>query len=239
MKKNSDTKNPEKEDEEKPGKSIVSKFLKKFNFAHESVEHFVFGRSKPEVSKAAENSVGIFEALKIRRILGQRKRKPSNTSCLGPQNRRFCGFSPASKPKVSKAEHEHNDSKESENSKSGDKGKKHDPHGFPMISDLLGLERVKNIKSKKNKILMCTGTFTGILLIIFGAVMITGSADRVADNVVFGEKEVFSVFLILAGILLIACSFAYKFLGKSFFKGIDNDIESYDKKSSDSAKNNR
>jgi len=188
MKKKSDAKNSEKEDKEKPDKSILSKFLEKFNFAHESVEHFVFGRSKSEISKS---------------------------------------------------EHEHKDSKESENSKSEDKDEKHDHHGFPMISYLLGPERVKNIKSKKNKILMCTGTFTGILLIIFGAVMITGSADRVADNVVFGEKEVFSVFLILTGILLIAYSFAYKFLGKSFFKGIDNDIESYDKKSSDSAKNNR
>ena len=108
-----------------------------------------------------------------------------------------------------------------------------------MISDLLGPERVKNIKSKKNKILMCTGTFTGSLLIIFGIAMITEPAYRIADNVVFGEREVFSVFLILTGIILIACSFAYKFPDKSFFKRIDKDIESYDKKSSDSAKNNR
>lgn len=174
MKENSDTENPEKEDDEKLDKSIVSKFLKKFNFAQKS-EH----------------------------------------------------------------EQEDKDSNEPENSKSEDKEEEHKPHGFPMISDLLSQERVKNIKSKKNKILMCTGTFTGILLIIFGALMITGSADRIADNVVFGEKEVFSAFLILVGILLIACSFAYKFLGKSFFKRIDDGIESYDKKSSDSAKNNR
>lgn len=174
MKKNSDTKNPKKEDDEKSDKSIVSKFLKKFNFAQKS-EHKL----------------------------------------------------------------EDKDSNEPENFESGDKKGEHESHRFPMISDLLSPERVKNIKSKKNKILMCTGTFTGILLIILGALMITWSADRVADNVVFGEKEVFSVFLILAGILLMACSFAYKFLGKSFFEGIDNDIESYDKKSSDSAKNNR
>jgi len=170
MKKNSDMKNPEKKDDEKPAESIVSKFLEKFNFAHE---------------------------------------------------------------------HEHKDPKESENSKSWDKEKKHYSHRFSMIISLLGSERVKNIKSKKNKILMCTGTFTGILLTIFGAVMITEPIDRIVDNVIFGEMEVFSVFLILTGILLIAYSFVYKFLGKSFFKRIDNDVESYDKKSSDSAKNNR
>jgi hypothetical protein len=123
-------------------------------------------------------------------------------------------------------------------SKSGNERENHDPHAFPMISDILGEERVKKIKSGNSKILMGIGIFAGILLIIFGAVMIMGSADRIADNVVFGEREVFSVFLILAGILLIACSFAYKFLGNSLFKGIDDDIESYDKKSSDSTKNN-
>lgn len=174
MKENSDTENSEKEDDEKSDKSIVYRFLKKFNFTQGS-EH-------------------------------------------GLENK---------------------DSNEPENSKSADKKEEHEPHGFPMISDFLGPERVKNIKSKKNEILMCTGTFTGILLIIFGIAMITEPAYRIADNVVFGEREVFSVFLILTGIVLIACSFAYKFLGKSFFERIDNNIESYDKKSSDSTKNNR
>jgi hypothetical protein len=130
---------------------------------------------------------------------------------------------------------EHIEESDAKDSKSGEK---HDHHTFPMLSDLLGPERIKEIKSGKSKILMGIGISIGILFIFLGILMTMGSADRVADNVVFGEKEVFSVFLILIGVLLIACSFAYKFLGKSFFKGIDSDIESYGKTSSDSSKNN-
>ena len=136
------------------------------------------------------------------------------------------------------SEHEIEDNNGKKDSKSENTEEKHDPHAFPMISDLLGPQRVKDIKSGKSKLLMGIGIFAGLLLIIFGAIMTMGSADRIADNVVFGEKEVFSVFLILIGVLLIACSFAYKFLGKSFFKGINEDIESYNKTSSDSTKDN-
>lgn len=137
---------------------------------------------------------------------------------------------------ISEHEIEEGNAKDSKNSKS--EGKEQDHHAFPMLSDILGPERVKKIKSRKSKILMGIGICIGLLFILLGAIMMMGSADRVADNVIFGEKEVFSVFLILIGALLIACSFAYKFLGKSFFEGIDNDIETYDKTSSDSTKAN-
>ena len=138
------------------------------------------------------------------------------------------------------SENEHEDDKgkkESEDSKTNEE-EKDNSHVFPILSDILGSERIKDIRSGKSKLLMGIGIFVGLLLIIFGAIMTMGSADRIADNVIFGEREIFSVFLILVGILLIACSFAYKFLGKSFFKGIDENIESYDKTSSDSTKNN-
>jgi hypothetical protein len=130
---------------------------------------------------------------------------------------------------------EDNSANDSRDSKSREEN---DHYKFPMLSDLLGPKRIKEIKSGKSKILMGIGISIGILFIFSGILMTMGSVDRVADNVVFGEKEVFSVFLILIGILLIACSVAYKFLGKSFFKGIDNDIESYNETSSDSTKNN-
>lgn len=112
--------------------------------------------------------------------------------------------------------------------------KEHDPHSFPLLSDILGQKRVERVKSKKSNLLVWVGIIIGFLFIVFGAVLIMGSPDRVADNVVFGEKEVFSVFLILIGALIIACSIAYKFLGKTFFQEAD-DSTSYDK--TDSVKN--
>jgi len=124
------------------------------------------------------------------------------------------------------------------NSESENKEEK-DNHSFSIMSNFLGPERINKIKSEKNKILIVTGIIAGILLVIFGiVVMMTASADKVADNVIFGEKDVFSVFLILIGVLLIAISLAYHFIGKSFFNRIDKEIESYDKMSSDSGKNN-
>ena len=121
-------------------------------------------------------------------------------------------------------------------SESVDKKEK-DNHSFSTMSDLLGSERIKKIKAEKNKILMIIGIIVGILLIIFGVLItMTASTDKIADNVIFGEKEVFSVFLILIGVLLIAISLAYHFIGKSFFNRIDKEIESYDKESSE--KNN-
>jgi len=127
---------------------------------------------------------------------------------------------------------------EKKNSESEDKKEKNN-HSFSTMSDLLGSERIKKIKAEKNKILMVIGIIAGILLVIFGMVlMMTASTDKVADNVIFGEKDIFSVFLILIGVLLIAISLAYHFIGKSFFNRIDKKIESYDKMSSDSGKDN-
>ncbi|MGZ7067372.1 MAG: DUF308 domain-containing protein [Methanobacterium sp.] len=127
--------------------------------------------------------------------------------------------------------------KDPEDSKSK-KENDNDPHSFPLLSDIIGSKRAQNIKSRKSTILVIIGVIVGVLFIVLGAVMIMGSAERVADNVAFGEKEVFSVFLILIGVIIIACSFAYKFVGKSFFKEIDDEVNSYDEKSSPSAKNN-
>ncbi len=132
---------------------------------------------------------------------------------------------------ISELESSHEDAKKEDK-------EEQDPHAFPLLSDIIGPERVKNIQSGKSVVLTIIGLIIGILFIILGAVLIIGSAERVADNVVFGEKEVFSVFLILIGVLIIAVSLAYRFLGKSFFKEIDGHDNSYDEKSPRSSKNN-
>lgn len=134
--------------------------------------------------------------------------------------------------KIFHYENEDNGEKRQENPKDEEV---HD-HLFPTLSEVLGPERLNEIKSGKSKLLMGIGIVVGLLFVIFGGLMMMGSADRVADNVVFGEREVFSVFLILIGVLIMACTLAYKFFGKSFLKGIDKDIESYDKVPSNSKK---
>ncbi|WP_414470093.1 hypothetical protein [Methanobacterium sp. ACI-7] len=132
---------------------------------------------------------------------------------------------------------EHENSTKSSNPET--KEENHSAHSFPMLSDIFGSEKIEEIKSGKSKLLLGIGVLAGLLFILLGIIIITmGSADRVADNVVFGEKEVFSVFLILLGIIIMACTFAYRYMGKLFFKGIDGAIESYGETSSSSPKNN-
>lgn len=125
---------------------------------------------------------------------------------------------------------------DTDNSKSKDQSTEHDPHAFPMMGDFLSSDKLKNIKSGKNKLVMGICLFVGALLIILGVLQMIDSPDKVADNVIFGERAVFSVFLILMGILVIAGVFARKFLDKSFFEGINKEIESRDGVSSNSTK---
>ncbi len=130
------------------------------------------------------------------------------------------------------------ESKDSKNSKSENQVPKHEDHAFPLIEEFLSSDRFENIKSGKNKLITGIGLFIGVLFIIGGIILMFGSAEKVADNVVFGEKAVFSVFLILIGILIMAGVLAHRFLDKSFFKGINKEIEMGKEISSNSTQEN-
>lgn len=103
---------------------------------------------------------------------------------------------------------------------------KQDNSALPTVDDILKLLKVKDIESGKNKLKIIIGIAAGSILILGGIFFMMGSVETVADNVIFGEKAVFSVFLILIGIIIIASVLAQKFLNKSFFKGINKEIES-------------
>ncbi|MGC9517137.1 MAG: hypothetical protein ACP5C3_05500 [Methanomicrobiales archaeon] len=71
----------------------------------------------------------------------------------------------------------------------------------------------------------------GLLLILFGIVFLSGSSEKVADNVVFGERAVLAVFVILIGVILVAISLAYKLLNKTFLNKLFKDLKVVEKKS--------
>ena len=124
------------------------------------------------------------------------------------------------------------------NKSSKDQVPEHDDHAFPMMGDFLKSDKLKDVRSRKSKLLMVIGIFAGAFLMGVGAFMITVSPERVADNAELGDTASFSVFLMLIGTLLVAGSLASKFLDKSFFKGINSEIESGDETSSNSTKKN-
>lgn len=135
-------------------------------------------------------------------------------------------------------EHDEEKSKDPKNSKSEKDIPDHEEHAFPIVEEFLNSDRLKKIKSEKNKLITGICLFIGALFIIGGIISMLGSAEQIADNVVFGEKAVFSVFLILIGILIMAGVLARRFLDRSYFKGITGEIEMGKEISSNSTSEN-
>jgi hypothetical protein len=108
-----------------------------------------------------------------------------------------------------------------------------DEQEFPIIEHLLNSNNFKALRSQKTNILRIIATSAGILFIIYGVVLVSSPVERVSDNVMFGEKAMFSAFLMLIGILIILAAFADRFLDRSFFKKIHLEIENSGKKPSD------
>ncbi len=129
------------------------------------------------------------------------------------------------------------DSKEQKHGNPEDRAKEQDPHAFPMVGDFIGSDKWKNLKSRKSNLVLVIGVAAGVLLIFAGISLMMGSAgapERVADNVQFEDVSSFSAFLILAGALVMGGVLVRRFLDRSFFKGINKEIESHNGTSSNS-----
>lgn len=104
-----------------------------------------------------------------------------------------------------------------------DKSKKEE-HSF-HIGNIFGHKAFDKLKSKKDKIVKYGALLIGVFLIIYGLVLISSSVTRVADNVIFGEKAMWSTFLILLGVLVILAAFAKTILNKTFLNKIHTQLE--------------
>ncbi len=100
-------------------------------------------------------------------------------------------------------------------------------------------EKVSHIfQSDRKQIIRMVGLILAALLIILGMVLLLGSADKVTDNVISGERAVISAFLIIVGLLIIAGIMASKIVGKTSFDDLFNEVQSLEgKKPSDDEKN--
>lgn len=82
-----------------------------------------------------------------------------------------------------------------------------------------------SIKSRKDQILRYAATTVGVILIIYGIVLISASVTKVADNVIFGEGASYAAFLMLLGFLIIVGAFSQKILDKTFLKNIHLELK--------------
>lgn len=86
-------------------------------------------------------------------------------------------------------------------------------------------DTVNYLKSHKKRIIKYSALFLSLIFIGAGILLISTSAVKVSDNVIFGERAMLSVFLILIGIMGISTIYARKLLSKSFFQKINLDLE--------------
>jgi len=113
-------------------------------------------------------------------------------------------------------------------------------HALPGSDKIFELERnfIDSFKSEKLTWVNIVTLIIGVLLIILGIIILSGSSEKVADNVVFGERAVLAVFMILIGVIVMAIAVAYKLLNKTFLNKLFKDLKVVEKKSEDIDKSN-
>ncbi|MGZ4856999.1 MAG: CvpA family protein [Methanobacteriaceae archaeon] len=112
---------------------------------------------------------------------------------------------------------------------------------FHINQELIKFKFIRNLHSRKDKLLRIMGVVVGVIFIIAGVVYIYGSAIKVVDNVEFGDRAVTSAFLVLIGLLIIAAVFARQLWRGTFLKNMQNQLQvAEDKptKSKDTQKDN-
>jgi len=97
-------------------------------------------------------------------------------------------------------------------------------HSF-NFHEVLDNDLFDSIRSRKDQILRYAAAAVGVILIIYGIVLISASVTKVADNVIFGEGASYAAFLMLLGFLIIVGAFSQKILNKTFLKNINSELE--------------
>ena len=86
-------------------------------------------------------------------------------------------------------------------------------------------EKLQSFRKKKDTIIRVTASIVSILLIIIGIVYSITPNENVASNVIFGERAMFSAFLILVAFLILAAVFSKKLLHGKYLKNIHKDLK--------------
>ncbi len=137
-------------------------------------------------------------------------------------------------PENPKIPHKHKSSKNSDKKDiNSQKHVKSEDHAFNIV-DLLGHDFISSLKTKKDRIVKGAAILIGVILILYGLILISASVTKVADNVIFGEKAMLSTFLILLGVLIIVSAFAQRILNRTFLNKIHTELEVAEGRSTES-----
>jgi hypothetical protein len=90
---------------------------------------------------------------------------------------------------------------------------------------------IKKIKINRDKITKGSALIIGVLLILYGLILVSGSVTNVASNVIFGEDATVDAFLMLLGVLIIVAAFAQSIMDKTSLSKISSELEINEKSS--------
>lgn len=96
---------------------------------------------------------------------------------------------------------------------------------FHLIENFKAHEKVQLLSRRKAKIIKAVAITVSFVLIIIAIIYGLGPTEEVASNVIFGERAMFSVFLVLVAFLILAAVFAGRLLEGKYLKSIHQDLE--------------
>jgi hypothetical protein len=139
------------------------------------------------------------------------------------------------------------DDDKSENSNPPEKtanktGIKADVHEFPELhfkEGLMNMKVTKFIRSEKTRIIRYAAAIVGGLLLLSGLILLFTAATRVVDNVIFGERAMFSSFLILIGLLILITVFGRRYWHDTVLNKLNVEMEISEGKSKSEVKDKK
>ncbi|HTX60950.1 MAG TPA: hypothetical protein VMC48_01455 [Methanobacterium sp.] len=130
------------------------------------------------------------------------------------------------------------DSPEKKSKKGQVPEKPEDDPTIHLFKNLKEHEKLNSLRKRKSTIIKITASIVSVILIIIGIIYSLVPDERVASNVIFGERAMFSVFLILVALMILAAAFASKLLEGKYLRNIRRDLEVVEGKKSKAEKKN-
>jgi apolipoprotein N-acyltransferase len=101
---------------------------------------------------------------------------------------------------------------------------------------MMNFKAAKFFQSNKKNIIKYSAAVIGVIFLLLGIILLSTAATRVVDNVIFGERSMFSSFLILVGILILITVFGRRYWYDTVLKKLNVEMESSKEKSKSEVK---
>jgi len=110
---------------------------------------------------------------------------------------------------------------------------------FHFKEGLMNMKVTKFILTEKTRIIRYVAAIISGLFILSGIMLLFTAATRVVDNVIFGERVMFSSFLILIGLLILITVFGRRYWHDTILNKLDVDMEISEGKSNRDVKDKK